>query len=75
MDDCDVPLGDHRADPSISAHQLSSAVYGLRNMCDDCSEVRRAVSSLSHLVQQQRRRGGAGAVRFNGQAIATAVYG
>lgn len=76
MDDCDLPLGDHRADPFISAHQLSSAVYGLRNMCDDCSEVRRAVSSLTHLVQQQRiGRERAGAVRFNGQAIATAVYG
>jgi hypothetical protein len=81
MDDCDLPLertldDSSRAEPSISAHQLSSAVYGLRNMCDDCWEVRRAVSSLSHLVQQQRRgRGGVGAVRFNGQAIATAVYG
>lgn len=68
-------LDSSRAELSISAHQLSSAVYGLRNMCDDCSEVRRAVSSLSLLMQQQRRRRGSGAVRFNGQAIATAVYG
>jgi len=61
--------GSRRAEVPISAHQLSSAVYGLRNMCDDCFEVRRAVSLLSDLIRRGKE------VQFTGQAIATAMYG